>query len=196
MKKPVLFAFLILFWWGTAGIAGATLTTIGTATYVGTDYNLIYEDDQLLVWLDYTKDANTWVNQSQWASELGGSLTIILDPGYTTTIDWSTGWRLPSAGDNPQAGYNQTSSEMGHLYYESLGKNPGGPLGETDPFQNLYSAPYWSGTEYSGNTGLAWYFLFQKQDGRTSSIRGPNGTQWRSIPERSRSSPYPARGGC
>jgi hypothetical protein len=103
MKKPVLFASLILFWWGTAEIAGATLTTIGTATYGGSDYNLIYEDDQLLVWLDLTKDEDTWENQLNWASELGG----------------------------------------------------------TDPFQHLYSKSYWSGTTYTTDIDLAWYFYFE-----------------------------------
>ena len=36
------------------GVANANLITIGTANYLGSDYNLIYEDDQGLVWLDYT----------------------------------------------------------------------------------------------------------------------------------------------
>ncbi len=58
-------------------------------------------------------------------------------------------------------GYNQTTSEMGHLYYESLGKLAGGPLGDTTPFQDLLAFDYyWSVTEYSLNPDRAWVFDF------------------------------------
>ena len=39
-------------------VAGASLKVIGTAALEGKDYNLICEDDQGLVWLDYTN--NNW----------------------------------------------------------------------------------------------------------------------------------------
>jgi hypothetical protein len=107
------------------------------------------------------------------------SLTINLEPGYTTSIDWSTGWRLPETVDGPWSfgydgtttgGYNITSSELGHLYYVALGN-----LGEygtngirtecfdsiiknKDPFNNLLMGhDYWSGTEYSGTPDSAWF---------------------------------------
>jgi hypothetical protein len=85
-----------------------------------------------------------------------------LEPGFTASIDWSTGWRLPSAGDNPQPGYNQTTSEMGHLYYVSLGKSAGGFLGDTRPFEELQADSYWSGTEYYPFSSDAWLFLFRE----------------------------------
>jgi len=152
--------FLILF---ISWSAKAALTTIGTASYMGGDYDLIYEDDSIyggLVWLDFTESSNTWQNQVDWAAGLCFTeMEINLIPGYTTTIDWSTGWRLPSAGDNPQAGYDQTISEIGHLYYDSLGKSAGGPLGDTSPFENLVGGEYWLGTEWSTNHDFAWQFL-------------------------------------
>lgn len=159
MKKSMVVLFTLILVLGIAGIAGATLTTIGTATYGGSDYNLIYEDDQKLVWLDYSRGLDNWQNQVNWAAGLGGSLAVTLNPGYTTTIDWSTGWRLPITPVE-QGGYNITSSEMGHLYYSSLGKSAGGPLGDTTPFQNLQAYYYRSGTEYSADPNCAWLFDF------------------------------------
>jgi hypothetical protein len=162
-----------------SGVASAALITIGTATYGVSDYNLIYEEDQGLVWLDYTKGGDTWQNQVNWASGLGGSLTVTLHPDYTTNIDWSTGWRLPETVNGPYvwgydgtttAGYNITNSEMGHLYYTSLGNlgyfdtsgNPqsGWGLQNTGPFNNLLADVYWSGTEYLLNPNYAWNFGF------------------------------------
>ena len=75
----------------TSGFANADLTVIGTANYLGNDYNLIYDDAQAIVWLDYTRGINFWVNHLPWVSELGENLTINLYPGYATSIDWSTG---------------------------------------------------------------------------------------------------------
>ena len=51
---------------------------------------------------------------------------------------------------------------MGHLYYDSLGKLPGGPIGNTSPFSNLQAVNYfWSGTDFSPDpTIYAWYTYF------------------------------------
>jgi hypothetical protein len=144
---------------GFSGVANADLNVIGTATYVGSAYNLIYEDDQGLVWLDYSNFYANWNSQKSWAAGLNASgvLEYYLNPGISVT--WDGDWRLPSSGDNPQVDYNQTTSEMGHLYYSSLGKPAYGPLGDTDPFKNLKADYYWSGDEYSLNTDNAWYFI-------------------------------------
>jgi hypothetical protein len=164
---------------------GAALTVIGTAAYGGSEYNLIYEADSPfgpITWLDYTKGLDTWQNQMNWTSGLGISLTTVsLNSGYTTSIDWSTGWRLPSTAEGSNLygydgtttlGYNITSSEMGYLYYESL-ENLGiystdgtwqsdGGLKNTNPFSHLTNdLPYWSGTDYSAVTpGAAFNFSF------------------------------------
>ncbi len=178
MKRIIACCVMALFF-GLFGTANASLTTIGTATYMGSDYNLIYEDDSIdggLVWLDYTNSPDTWQNQINWASGIGGSLTVNLLPGYTTDIDWGTGWRLPLTQDQTDQTsiYNQTGSEMGHLYYDSLGKPAHGPLGDTSPFNKLQSDFYWSGTEYSPDPNDAWYFYFdygfQNFDGKDFSL--------------------------
>jgi len=166
MKKvTVLFSMVMIFL--SVGTSNASLTTIGTATYMGSDYNLIYEDDSIdggLVWLDYTNDTDIWQNHMNWASGLGSNLTVDLDPGYSTDIDWGIDWRLPLT-QNQTSGYNQTGSEMGHLYYESLGNigynDPGWGLNNVGDFNNLQSYHYyWSATEYSPNPENAWLFSF------------------------------------
>ena len=195
MKRRWMFLLVLVVVFVFSGVVNASLIEIGTATYGGTDYKLIYEDNSIyggLVWLDYTRGYDTWQNQVNWASGLGSSLTVTLDPGYTTTIDWSTGWRLP-ATDETQAnlwggygwegpngtgyhnccyGYNMVNSEMGHLYYETLGNlgyldtdgnvQSGYGLQNTGHFDNLQAAIYRSGTMYSRNSYMAWIFDFNK----------------------------------
>ncbi|MHC4182601.1 MAG: hypothetical protein ACYSR0_04565, partial [Planctomycetota bacterium] len=79
--------------------AQAALQTIGTATYGGSDYNLIYDNDKQITWLDYSKALNTWDNQVGWASGLntGGVLTYNLNAGVS--MNWSDVWRLPTTVD-------------------------------------------------------------------------------------------------
>jgi hypothetical protein len=155
------------------GIAKANLMTIGTASYVGSDYNLIWDNNNngnSVVWLDYTNDKDTWGNQMTWSAGLGGALIINLFPGYSA--DWGTNpWRLPSAGTNPQVGYDLTTTEMGHLYYVELGllsypdrgnvEVTSAELNATN-FDNLVADDnYWTGTEYVDNKDLVWYDLYR-----------------------------------
>ena len=140
MKKSIVILCAMILVLGVGRVAGAALTTIGTASYLGSNYNLIYEDDQHLVWLDYPKTDDNWPNQMSWAAGLNnpGVLTYNLYPG--TKVTWGSDWRLPSTdesvvdfsgGEGYQGpdqtghysywfGFNMTNSEMGHLYYESL----------------------------------------------------------------------------
>ena len=177
-----LFIIWLLFF-GLVGSAAAELIVIGTAYYDeyknSGDYKLIYDDELKITWLDYTKWAANWVNQRAWAANLDNALTIKLDPGYKTT--WSnTQWRLPAAlnqlykwkcDGTGTAGYNVTSSEVGHLFYKVLGNkgyyddncNVLGNTGlvNTGPFDNLVESWYWAGTDYTvdpNDTGRAWIF--------------------------------------
>ncbi len=182
MKKLFLCTMMVLLM--MTGIAQATLTTIGTATYDdgsgAKDYKLIWDDDNngnSLVWLDYTNAENTWQAQRDWASSLATALTVNLNAGYTVTWEGTTSWRLPSAVDGSYdwgydgtntAGYNITSSEMAHLYYEELknlgyldtsgNEQPGSGLNNTGDFNNLIASWYWSGTNYAFGTSYAWNF--------------------------------------
>jgi hypothetical protein len=151
-----------------SGAAQASLSAIGTATYGGQDYNLIYASDQHLVWLDYTRGYDTWSNQVSWASGLNnaGILTYHLNSGIS--VAWSGDWRLPTT---PGTTWGYTNEgEMGHLYYDELGQPAGGPLGNTSPFTHLQPVVCWSGTEYALIAGYAWHFGFyyghQNDDGK------------------------------
>ena len=148
-----------------SGAANAGLITIGTASYAGSNYDLIYEEaDGIyggLVWLDYTEEpAADWQSQKEWADDLngGGVLTYDLDP--LISVSWEGVWRLPSAGLTPE---DPMTSEMGHLYYTELGNEAGaGGFTNSGLFSNLQSSLYWSGTVGPdlGSQPRAWDFLF------------------------------------
>ena len=171
MKKKLLAVLVTgLLMFGLVGMAQAALTTIGTAQFggIGTEYNLIWDDDNngnSVIWLDYTNAGVSQVAHNAWAAGLDSTLTYNIDAAHT--VDWDgSSWRLPSAGVNPTSGYNQTTSEMGHLFYNELGLTGGPPTYpwytdeqlNAEEFNNLIASWYWSGTEYAGNPGSAWLF--------------------------------------
>jgi hypothetical protein len=223
MKRASIFV-LILFFAVTviSGTADARLIKIGTITINNStdgaqasgggmpgdaaptgmpggakEYNLIYEDDQGLVWLDYTNNGGAWYGQVNWAAGLNsaGVITYKLDPGVSVT--WDGGWRLPKTVDGGRtfgydgtttAGFNITTSELGHLYYISLGNlgyydtrgNQGSGwypdsawgLKNKGPFTNLKVGNYWSGTEYSLLTTHAWAFCTSFGEQSSVSFKG------------------------
>ena len=141
----------------------------------GTDINgnrLIYDSGLNITWYDYTNNIDTWQNQLAWAD------TLEVTQSGNTYSDW----RLPTTVDGPRvlgyngtttAGYNITSSEMGHLFYTELGNKgyyatdgtnpqPGWGLTNTGDFQHLTTEDsYWSGTENKYSSFLrAWVFDF------------------------------------
>ncbi len=173
----ILFAVLIY-----AGQASAGLTKIGTATYNDKEYGLIYEDDQNLVWLDYCQPPQPfgigWDGMVKWAAGLNvpGVVTCKFNPGVKVT--WLGSWRLPLTVDGGRtygydgtttAGFNITTSEMGHLFYNSLGnlgyydakgniEKGWAGLKNKGPFVNLLPDTYMSGTEYEAYPLHAWDF--------------------------------------
>jgi hypothetical protein len=158
-------------------------TTFANAKLYNRGGGMIYDSDQNITWLqdaNYAKtsgyDADgmmTWSDAMAWA----GQLTY---GGYTD-------WRLPISEDGPwewtmeyvmTVGFNNTTSEMGYMYYENL-KNigqydaagetqPGWGLTHTSPFGNLQPYDYWSGTSWGpeyANPLLpneAWTFNFSQ----------------------------------
>ena len=178
--------FILFITAGFSGMARAELITIGTATYNGQDYKLIYEDDQGLIWLDYSLPKNRWPQLMSLVSKMNEDGALIYKLNSGVKVYWLGSWRLPIAVDDARkngndgttsAGCNITTSEMGHLFYTSLGNlgyydtegNPlpgwGKPreqevygLKNTGPFDNLRYDSYWTGTEYSINPQHAWDF--------------------------------------
>jgi len=126
------------------------------ASLIDRGSGFIYDDVLDVTWL---QDANingldTWGNQLAWADGLS----------VTHNGDIYDDWRLPSAlngdGSGPCTGYSCTSSEMGSLFYDTLG-NTAGTFTNAGPFINLESYVYWLGTEGSSDpVNTAWNFSF------------------------------------
>jgi PEP-CTERM motif len=70
----------------------------------------------------------------------------------------SNQWALPSAGANPQIGYNQAGSQFGQLFYNELGGVAFGTMPDTSNFTNEQVFDYWSGTEFIPSPSNAWKF--------------------------------------
>ncbi len=177
MEKVIVGLFIVFMVMGYSIKAQGNLITIGTATYAAADYKIIYDDDNQLTWFDYATPVASWNTQKSWASGLNaiGVLTYNFNPGVD--MKWTGNWRLPATLDgiwNPgtdgttTAGYNITTSELGHLYYTELGNNA---LYDTDGVVNsihglinkgdfdwLNPLQYWSDTDNEMNETWAWKF--------------------------------------
>lgn len=79
---------------------------------------------------------------------------------YLNTINYagSNQWALPTAGANPQFGYNQTGGQFGQLFYNELGGAARGAIPNTANFTNEQAYAYWLGTEYAPSPNGAWDF--------------------------------------
>lgn len=148
------------------------LHTDANSALVDNGGGLIYDTNLNITWYDYTKRignppdySNHWSTMMTWAQGLN--------------VGGVTGWRLPSTEGAPPVpavdgtsltGYNNTTSEMGHLFYIELGNkgmydvngNPqsGYGLVNTGPFKNLQPDLYWSSTTLLGQLGYAFNFNF------------------------------------
>ena len=122
---------------GNGGVVHDTPNTFDNGTYTLTtaDFNT-------------TTGTMTWWGAQAWAN----NLTL---GGYT---DWALPTTVPAV-----AGYNQTGSQMGNLFYTQLGGVQGTSITTThnanyNLFSNVQSYVYWSGSEYAPNPHDAWYF--------------------------------------
>ncbi|MBN1625791.1 MAG: hypothetical protein JW944_04640 [Deltaproteobacteria bacterium] len=217
IKKTWLLFLILSLALGFSWTANARLIVIGTATYNGAGannskgalggggpgasgsgesrqdaagtYNLIYEDDQGLVWLDFSNGGGIWPIQIKWAAGLNEPevLTCKFNPGVS--VIWEGDWRLPKAVDGPRyfgydgrtntAGYNIRTDEMGHLFYTTLGNKAGvdsegnrvtgNGLRNTGPFKNLRSSTYWTGNEYLHYEGV-WCWSFNMSSGLLNTL--------------------------
>lgn len=164
---PIILSALILF---TTHCALAELWNIGTALYDDGSgqkaYALIYDTDQQVTFLDYTRNIDSWQNQKLWAEGL--NLTVHLKPGYSSTNNWQMGWRLPVV-DNPEIysadrllyGPNDSGhfdSELGRLFYASLNNIARStfPNNYYDHFVNISPdvQTYWTGSVLPLDSGV------------------------------------------
>ena len=130
----------------------------------------IYDTATQLSWLKNTNTAGTpmtWSQAVAWAASLntgsgfagltGWRLPATTEPDATCSLQYNLGGSFPLQG----YAYSCTGSEMGYLYYVSLGNVAGGPLTNTGPFTNMQTGPYWSGTVYAPQPASnAWHFQF------------------------------------
>jgi hypothetical protein len=131
-------------------LASAAVTGTAQAALINRGNGLIYDDDQNITW---TGNANinglmTWAQAVSWADSL-------VYGGYSD-------WRLPTTSP-AVAGFNQTGSEMGHLFYTELGGSAFAAISSShnanyNLFSNIQDYVYWSGTEYAPNPNGAWGF--------------------------------------
>jgi hypothetical protein len=106
-----------------------------------------------------------WVQDANLAMTLGDDADGRMK--WATAVAWADAlyyaghddWRLPTS--DTCVGLNCTGSEMGYMYYTSLGNSAGGPLFNTGPFgSTLQPSAYWSGTEYAPDPYYAWDVYF------------------------------------
>jgi hypothetical protein len=126
-------------------IVKSTLIDNGNWTITDTELNRMWLQDALMM---YTTGSALPDGLSYWSSNWAENLTFA---GYSD-------WRLPSrpeydntCDDHFAGGYNCTGSEMGGLYYLSLGNLAGGPLTNKGPFKNLLATTDY--IEYDPITG-------------------------------------------
>lgn len=121
---------------------------------------MVYDTGSDLTWLvDWNAAAG-----SAWDD---GSSAVDGRMSWSSAMAWAEAldiggiddWRLPWS--NACFGFGCRGSELGHLWYEVLGLAAGVPPGSMAPFEQVQSAPYWTGTAYAGGPGLAWYFNAQ-----------------------------------
>jgi parallel beta-helix repeat protein len=176
MKRILILPFLF-------AIISITMFNQSHAVLTDRGSGLIYDTDLDITWLqnvglaDHEKFgvsgistsgymnwnvANDWIDAMNAASYLGFN-----------------DWRLPATLDGPlvygfdgttTAGWNITTSELGYMFHITLGNvgyyakdgtgpQPGwGSILNLGPFTNVSGNLIWSGTEYSIDTELAWYY--------------------------------------
>lgn len=120
----------------------------------------------------------TWLQDANYAQTSGYDSDGRMD--WDAAMAWADGlvyggyddWRLPDAhnqdGSGPIAEYQQSGSEMGHMFYNNLGGDdasfPGSDFvdgnGINTSFLNLQSSWYWYRTEYEPNVVGAWDYFF------------------------------------
>lgn len=149
------------------GMAQASLTRIGTASYQGADYSLIYDDDAELTWLDYTYQArNGWSATDQWAASLNGPGVLQYNFYSGVSVSWAeAGWRLPAIAEY-YAGV-ESKSELGHLFHIELELTGLGYVSDADlnasEFDNLIAYWYWTEEDLSAFwTGRAMAFALHQ----------------------------------
>jgi hypothetical protein len=173
-----------------AGNVGLVYSSVSDVTWTQ-DANLfktMYDADNSLI--SQIASVTPSYNDPSWGVQTIDAGDFIISDGrmnwwgglaftnYLNSINYggSSQWRLPSAGANPQFGFNQTGGELGQLYFNELnrlaypgtngsdygilGHGTAGVLtsGNAGPFTNAQTWAYWLATEYAPDPFSAWDF--------------------------------------
>ena len=186
MKTPLLCSTLLAALLCVSGGAQASLVgrDINGNAVAGNAASSVFLYDNVLnvTWLRNANanGAMTWASANTWAANLVAgayddwrlpTLTPVNGTAFNVefTNNGTSDYGLGATG----TGWG-TASEMGHLFYVTLGnkgyctpgaggssgcaEQPGWGLTNTGDFQNLQSFIDWSGLEYAPNTSYAWGF--------------------------------------
>lgn len=168
----------------------------------------LYDTVLDITWL---RNANASAGSGFEIAELEGTGRMLWDSAMlwvdSLSMSGFDDWRLPATLENDTTcsalenghyfGYNCIGSEMGNLWYITLG-NVAGLISNTGTFENFLSEQYWSGTLQSSNTDNAWQFM---QYGGTQFTNGKLAAPWYAMAVRDGDicSPFPGggnTGGC
>lgn len=127
---------------------------------------LIYDDVFDITWLADANYAQTSNYDSDGVMDFDEANTWAAGLSYGGYDDWRLPTALNQDGSGPCAGYNCSSSEMGHMFYNNLGATAGNSiLSGTNTanlalFTHLQSHYYWFGTVWASYPDLgAWAFF-------------------------------------
>tara|TARA_B110000503_G_scaffold109789_1_gene164323 strand:- start:166 stop:876 length:711 start_codon:yes stop_codon:yes gene_type:complete len=144
---------------------------------------LIYDDVLNVTWMQDANYAQTsgyaaanalgFLHSSSINIQVEGRMGWYAANAWAAQLEYAgyDDWRLPSAGNAPGSGYNVTTGELGHMFWNNLGNNSvvgsilsnmsftdAKPGGGTESFLNVQNYAYWNGEEYAPDTREAWAF--------------------------------------
>lgn len=157
-----------------ASLALGTLLAPAEASLLlrGGNNDMVYDTATGLTWVRNASlgGLRSWADAKVWAEnlEFGGRNDWRL-PGLTPVDGVALNLDFSDDGST-DSGYNNSglNSELGFLFYNSLGNNAFDGLTETGPFQNLAAYAYWTGTA-SPYDGEAMHFFTAFGDQGSSS---------------------------
>ena len=143
-------------------LASTCLVNVANAALIDRGNGMIYDSTQDITWL---QDANYAFTSGY---DTDGRMTWDASVAWAENLNFGdfTDWRLFNADPSCGFGYNCTSNELGHLFYNEFGLTQDqsieslapGANANFDLFTNVQAFNYFSGTEYAPNTNLAWLF--------------------------------------
>jgi len=158
--------------WTTCCLAAAAIAATASpaqASLVDRGNGMIYDTVSNLTWLKNADSQGlmTWDVAVSWADQLShGGFSDWRLPGVSPVNGLSLNLAYSEDGST-DGGINQTglNSELGHLFYTSLGNQAATGVTQSGPFEALQNYVYWTGTEspYDPEEALHFFTIFGEQ---------------------------------